>query len=301
MDRFLASAHHKWPYGVLYPAVPQRKATEQALEMVGLTVAFIVVGVNSSAFASGALMGVLGPIRNPLGIEGFTQVYEALLYTMAPLLSVAAALSVFTRLRRATGVERQQVKWFVYAAAANISGIILAYVIPGVIDMPVWFEQVGFALNIITLPAIPAAIGIAILRYRLYEIDLIINRTLVYGALTVLLALIYFGGVTLLQGGLRNLLGHESTLSIVATTLAIAALFNPLRHRIQSFIDRRFYRSKYDSRRTLETFSTTLRNETDLNALSGILMGVVRETMQPAYASLWLRPGSAPRQSEGSE
>jgi uncharacterized membrane protein YhdT len=161
--------------------------------MVGLTVAFIVVGVNSSAFASGALMGVLGPIRNPLGIEGFTQVYEALLYTMAPLLSVAAALSVFTRLRRATGVERQQVKWFVYAAAANISGIILAYVIPGVIDMPVWFEQVGFALNIITLPAIPAAIGIAILRYRLYEIDLIINRTLVYGALTVLLALIYFG------------------------------------------------------------------------------------------------------------
>jgi uncharacterized membrane protein YhdT len=193
MDRFLASAHHKWPYGVLYPAVPQRKATEQALEMVGLTVAFIVVGVNSSAFASGALMGVLGPIRNPLGIEGFTQVYEALLYTMAPLLSVAAALSVFTRLRRATGVERQQVKWFVYAAAANISGIILAYVIPGVIDMPVWFEQVGFALNIITLPAIPAAIGIAILRYRLYEIDLIINRTLVYGALTVLLALIYFG------------------------------------------------------------------------------------------------------------
>jgi uncharacterized membrane protein YhdT len=161
MDRFLASAHHKWPYGVLYPAVPQRKATEQALEMVGLTVAFIVVGVNSSAFASGALMGVLGPIRNPLGIEGFTQVYEALLYTMAPLLSVAAALSVFTRLRRATGVERQQVKWFVYAAAANISGIILAYVIPGVIDMPVWFEQVGFALNIITLPAIPAAKGIA--------------------------------------------------------------------------------------------------------------------------------------------
>jgi hypothetical protein len=301
MDRFLASAHHKWPYGVLYPAVPQRKATEQALEMVGLTVAFIVVGVNSSAFASGALMGVLGPIRNPLGIEGFTQVYEALLYTMAPLLSVAAALSVFTRLRRATGVERQQVKWFVYAAAANISGIILAYVIPGVIDTPVWFEQVGFALNIATIPAIPAAIGIAILRYRLYEIDLIINRTLVYGALTVLLALIYFGGVTLLQGGLRNLVGHESTLAIVATTLAIAALFNPLRHRIQSFIDRRFYRSKYDSRRTLETFSTTLRNETDLNALSGILMGVVRETMQPAYASLWLRPGSAPRQSEGSE
>jgi hypothetical protein len=142
-----------------------------------------------------------------------------------------------------------------------------------VIDTPVWFEQVGFALNIATIPAIPAAIGIAILRYRLYEIDLIINRTLVYGALTVLLALIYFGGATLLQVGLRNLVSHESTIAIVATTLAIAALFNPLRHRIQSFVDRRFYRSKYDSRRTLETFSTTLRNETDLDALSGILVG----------------------------
>jgi hypothetical protein len=128
---------------------------------------------------------------------------------MASLLTIAAALSVFMRLRRATGVERQQVKWFVYAAAANVSGSILAYVIPGVIDTPVWFEQVGFALNIVTIPAIPAAIAIAILRYRLYEIDLIINRTLVYGSLTVTLALVYFGGVTATQSIFRSLTGRE--------------------------------------------------------------------------------------------
>jgi hypothetical protein len=266
-----------------------------------LTVAFIVVGVISSAFSSGALMGVLGPIRTPLGVEGFTGIYRAVLYIMSPVLFVLSALSLFVRLHRAEGVERQQIKWFVYAAAASVIATALAYIIPGVIDTPLWFQRVGYALNIATIPAIPVAIGIAILRYRLYDIDLIINRTLVYGALTVLLALIYFGSVTLLQVGLRNLVGHESTLVVVATTLAIAALFNPLRHRIQSFIDRRFYRSKYDARRTLEKFSTTLRDGTDLDALSGTLVGVVRETMQPAYASLWLRPGSAPRQSEGSE
>jgi hypothetical protein len=264
-------------------------------------VAFIVVGVISSAFASGALMGVLGPIRNPLGIEGFTQVYKALLYTMAPLLSVAAALSVFVRLSRATGVERQQVKWFVYAAAANVSSIILAYIIPGVIDTPVWFERVGFALNIATIQAIPAAIGIAILRYRLYEIDLIINRTLVYGSLTAMLVVLYFGGVAATEAIFRTLSGQEQQpqLAIVVSTLAIAALFNPLRRRIQEFIDRRFYRSKYDARKTLETFSTTLRDETDLDALNGDLVEVVRDTMHPAHVSFWLWRDSAPRQAKG--
>jgi hypothetical protein len=221
---------------------------------------------------------------------------------MASLLTIAAALSVFMRLCRATGVERQQVKWFVYAAAANVSGSILAYVIPGVIDTPVWFEQVGFALNIVTIPAIPAAIAIAILRYRLYEIDLIINRTLVYGSLTVTLALVYFGGVTATQSIFRSLTGREEQpqLAIVVSTLVIAALFNPLRRRIQSFIDRRFYRSKYDARRTLETLSTTLRDETDLDALSGDLVRVVQDTMQPAHVSFWLRRDSSPKRSEGS-
>src|ERR671912_1061081 len=145
-----------------------------------LSVAFILVGVISFAFSPGALMGVLGPIENPLGIEGFSNVYyKAILFTIAPLLTAAVALSVFMRLRRAVGVERQQIKWFAYAAAANISASTLAYVIPGVIDTPLWFERVGFVLNIVFIPAIPIAIGIAILRYRLYDIDIIINPTLV--------------------------------------------------------------------------------------------------------------------------
>ena len=141
-------------------------------------------------------------------------------------------------------------------------------------------------------PGVPISIGIAILRYRLYDIDILINRTLVYGSLTLMLALVYFGGVTATQALFRALTSQEQQpqLAIVVSTLLIAALFTPLRRRIQSFIDRRFYRRKYDAQKTLEAFSSKLRDETDLEALSGDLEGVVRETMQPAYVSLWLRP-----------
>jgi hypothetical protein len=209
------------------------------------------------------------------------------------LLLVAVALSVFMRLRRAIGVERQQIKWFAYAAATNVCGTVFVYVIPAVIDAPLWFERVGFALNIASIPAIPIAIGIAILRYRLYDIDIIINRTLVYGSLTATLVLLYFAVIVVLQRLFVLLSGQQSTLAVVASTLLIAALFNPLRGRIQSFIDRRFYRRKYDARKTLETFSAKLRNETDLDALSADVVGVVRETMQPEHISLWLRPEMA--------
>ena len=138
--------------------------------------------------------------------------------------------------------------------------------------------------------------GFAILKYRLYDIDLIINRTLVYGSLTVMLALVYFGGVATTQAIFRFLTGQEQQpqLAIVVSTLVIAALFNPLRRRIQSFIDRRFYRSKYDARKTLEAFSATLRDETDLEALNSDLIGVVRETLQPAHVSMWLPPERPP-------
>jgi hypothetical protein len=151
------------------------------------------------------------------------------------------------------------------------------------------------ALSNLVLAGLPVAVGIAVLRYRLYDIDVIINRTLVYGSLTVMLALIYFGGVATTQALFRALTGQEQQpqLAVVVSTLAIAVLFMPLRHRIQSFIDRRFYRRKYDARRTLEAFSAKLRNETDLDALSEDLVGVVRETMQPAHASLWLHPDPA--------
>jgi len=262
-----------------------------------LTVAFVVVGVILAAFSSGALLGILGPIQNPLGIEGFSNIYyKAILFIMTPLLTIAAALAVFIRLRRAIGVERQQIKWFAYAAAAYVSAGILAYIIPRVIDTPLWFEQVSFALNIAFIPAIPIAIGIAILRYRLYDIDILINRTLVYGSLTLMLALVYFGGVAASQVVFTALTGQEEQpqLTIVVSTLVIAALFTPLRRRIQSFIDRRFYRRKYDAARTLEAFGSRLREQTDLDALSEDLVGVIRGTMQPEHVTLWLRPDPEP-------
>ncbi len=157
--------------------------------------------------------------------------------------------------------------------------------------------MVGFVPMVVGAVSVPVSMGIAVLRYRLYEIDTLINRTLVYGALTVMLAVVYFGGVTATQTIFRALTGQERQpqLAVVISTLVIAALFNPLRRRIQSFIDRRFYRRKYDARKTLEAFSTKLKNETDLDSLNNDLVSVVRETMQPAHVSVWLRPDTAPK------
>jgi hypothetical protein len=259
-----------------------------------LVVAFVLAGVVLSAFSPGAYLGSLGPIRNPLGIEGLTGAYKALLYAGSPLLYGAAVLSLFVRLRRAEGLERQQLKWFAYAAAMFALGIVLI-VIPLAIDTPSWFVRAATAVFTAAGTTVPVAIGIAILRYRLYDIDRIINRTLVYGSLTALLAVVYLGGVISSQYAFRTLTGQGSQLAIVASTLAIAALFNPLRKRIQAFVDRRFYRSRYDAARTLEAFSARLRDETDLEALNDDLVGVVAETMQPAHASLWLRPSGANR------
>jgi hypothetical protein len=266
-----------------------------------LTVAFMLVGVILSALSPGAYLGSLGPIRNPLGLEGFTNVYKALLYTMSPLLYGAVALSLLMRLRRAVGVERQQLKWFAYSAAIFALGIVLV-TIPLAVETPPWYEWAATALFTAAGTAITISIGIAILRYKLYEIDTLINRTLVYGLLTVLLAALYFGGVATTQLIFRALTGQEQQpqLAIVVSTLVIAALFNPLRRHIQGFIDRRFYRSKYDAAKTLETFSAKLRDETDLDALSDDLVGVVRETMQPAHVSLWLRPDTASNKDEAT-
>ena len=202
---------------------------------------------------------------------------------------------MFARLRHATWVERQQIKWFAYAITVTATGAILTYTIGEASGLP-WVRGIGFVVVMVGLVGIPTSVGIAILRYRLYDIDHIINRTLVFGALTTLLVAVYVGSVVSLQGALS---GQESQIAVVASTLLIAALFNPLRRRIQAFIDRRFYRKKYDTRKTLEAFSTKLRDETDLEAVSGDLVGVVRETMQPAHVSLWLRPDPRPRGAKG--
>ena len=160
-----------------------------------------------------------------------------------------------------------------------------------------WSAPVSILIMSVSLLGLPVFTGIAIIKYRLYDIDFLINRTLVYGALTTILALVYFGGVATLQAILQTFTGQEQLpqLAIVVSTLVIAALFSPLRQRIQGIIDRRFYRRKYDAAKTLEVFNARLRDETDLEALSADLVGVARETMQPEYASLWLRSDTLPK------
>jgi len=260
-----------------------------------LTGAFVVAGMIFSAFSLGANAG-LGPVRNPLGMEGFSGVYDTVL-SMLPLLYAAVAYSLFARLRRTGEVERQQIKWFVFAAVATIGGVIVAYMIPDTFDTPPWFDWTGYAVVVATTPAIPVSIGIAILRYRLYDIDIIINRTLVYGSLTVTLALVYFGSVTAGQALLELLTGQGRLpqLAVVVSTLVVAALFNPLRRRIQNIIDRRFYRRKYDAAKTLEDFGAALRDATDLDGLTEEVTGVIRETVQPAHVSFWLAPAREER------
>jgi hypothetical protein len=248
---------------------------------------------------------VIWPERGPAllqQLEGFggeveewrSAISEWVLQLGGPMLLVAglgAVISLFVRFRRARGDERQQIKWFASAAALTLAWILVAEVI-------VAEQQPGeiVALSgLLVIASIPVATGIAILRYRLYDIDRIINRTLVYGSLTVMLALLYFGGVSAIQALFGALTGQEKQpqLAIVVSTLVIAALFNPLRRRIKSFIDRSFYRSKYDAAKTLEAFSAKLREETDLAALSDALTSVVSETMQPAHVSLWLHSDPA--------
>jgi hypothetical protein len=204
------------------------------------------------------------------------------------LAGLAAVISLFVRFHRARGDEQQQIKWFASAAALTFAWIFVFEQL-GIAEGGV-LEAIAAVSSLVLIPSIPISTGIAILRYRLYDIDRIVNRALVYAALTASLVLVYLGGVVSLQYAFRALAGGNSQLAIVASTLVIAALFNPLRLRIQAFIDRRFYRKKYDAAKVLAEFGSKLRDETDLDRLTPELLGVVRETMQPAHVSLWLRP-----------
>src|SRR5215213_4833010 len=256
------------------------------------------VGLPSSALVPGPFekdslfdnpFGVDAAILGPLNAVGLTLILAALL---------GALLSLMVRLVRSRGEERQQIKWFVSVAVLGFFGLFSITIASSLLpEGPVDF--LGNLLWAIVPASLPIAVGIAILRYRLYDIDILINRALVYGTLSILLAGVYAGTIVVLQEVFRALTGQQSGLAIVASTLMIAALFSPFRRLIQSIIDRRFYRSKYDARKTLEVFSAKLRDETDLGALSDDLVGVVRETMQPAHVSLWLRPDQPRQETKG--
>jgi hypothetical protein len=276
-----------------------------------LSGAAIVLGGAGNGLAPGPIAD-FGGVRNPYGLEGQPWVAGAANAVLVVLLVciLASVLSLVLRYRRSLGEGRQQIKWIAFAAtvvgfgfvSAMASGLIAVTFAPeswgGANTPPVWFDLM-FSVVLLSFGGVPIAVGIAVLRYRLYDIDVIINRALVYGSLTVLLALAYVGGVVGLQYLFRAATGQGSTLAVVASTLAIAAMFNPLRRRIQGYVDRRFYRRKYDAAKTLEAFNARLREETDLDALNDDLVGVVRETMQPTHLSLWLRPETAQKGEEG--
>jgi hypothetical protein len=229
----------------------------------------------------------LGPIPNPLGWEAAGEVLRpvnAMAQVVATALLGAAAVSIVLRLRRAGGVQRQQLKWLAYAAVLLAGYYLLAFLytrgtirsVPPLIDT---------AVSGLGLVVVPAAIGMAVLRYRLYDIDRLINRTLVYGLLTRRLGAGY-AAVALVLG---QLAGRDSSLAVAGATLAVAALFQPARRRVQQVVDRRFNRRRYDAARTVEAFAARLRDQVDLGALRGGLLAVVDQTMQPTRASLWLR------------
>jgi hypothetical protein len=249
-----------------------------------LALAAIMVVAPGSLFPHSLLSTLRYPLVNVLG--SFV------------LVGVVLFLQVYRYTRVSDATQRQQTKWVVLGLVVALGGYCLFLLLDALLPSVLLASLLANTAYFVLLLFIPISIAIAILRYRLYEIDTLINRTLVYGVLTVMLVALYFGGIVVLQRVFVVLIGQQSTLAVVASTLLIAALFNPLRRRIQSFIDRRFYRRKYDARKTLEAFSAKLRDETDLQALRGDLLGVVSETMQPAHASLWLRPDTASKDQQ---
>ena len=281
-----------------------RLASSRWRYLAWLNVFVTVLGSIVVAFSAGPI-DAISAIRNPLGVHalGVALDHRAadLVNTLQIAVALSAAVSPLVRLRRAEPRESQQIKWFAYAALVLTFGALLSASAPKVWNVW-WVPWASLVLYIAGIVGLPVAVGIAILRHHLYNIDLIINRTLVYGALSALLALVYFGGVALLQSigsvvlhlHFRAFAGQDKQLATVVVTLAMAALFTPLRRKIQGFIDRRFYREKYDARKTVEAFSTRLGKETDLDALSDDLVRVVGDTMHPSNVSLWLRPDDSP-------
>jgi hypothetical protein len=265
-------------FGVFFYVFPNGRFVPRWTRWLSLAVAVLYV---PDIFFPGSSLDILG---GPVFI-GF-------------LISLVVA-QVYRYRRVSDLVERQQTKWVVLGVVVALVGFATLLALANFVLSP---EPIGPLVEMVAetcvygfIVLIPLSIGVAILRSGLYDIDLVINRTLVYGPLTAALVALYFGGIVLLQRLFIFITGQKSTLAVVASTLLIAALFNPLRGRIQSFIDRSFYRSKYDAKKTLEAFSMKLRDETDLETLNNDLIEVVTETMAPAHVSLWLRP-EAPKE-----
>jgi hypothetical protein len=233
-------------------------------------------------------------VVSPIGLsESMSEWLGMLVALPVVVIAMACLASLVVRFRHAQGEERQQLKWFAYAGALLLIAVTTGgLAVPFLLLQDNWFAQV---MTVSTFPytavitAFPVAAGIAILKYHLYDLDRVVRQTLVYGALTASLGLAYWGGVVLLQALLRPVT-QGSDVAIAGSTLAVAALFQPARRRIQVSVDRRFYRSKYNAARTLEAFNTRLQQEIELDSITADLLAVVRETMQPARVSLWLRP-----------
>jgi hypothetical protein len=243
----------------------------------------VLAATAADAFAPGALEDV--PIENPVAASGWladlVQTIQGPVNVLALPLFGCAIASLVVRFRRSTGIARQQLKWI--STALILVGLSLGLTA----GLPV-FGSATFFLALFALAAMPVATGVAMLRYRLYDIDVVINRALVYGALTAVLASVYLGAVLLLGFVLNPLVGG-SGLSIAASTLTVAALFRPARARVQETVDRRFFRRKYDASRTLDRFGSHLRDRVDLTDIGSDLLAVVTETVQPRHVSLWLR------------
>ncbi len=251
-----------------------------------VTVAGVTCQAMAAAFAPGPMEDSPVPgVANPVGIETADLVSSVQLvgWTTALVSVPLATWSLVLRYRRSRGERRLQLRWFVFSAVL----FLLACLISAMLFQTA-YVGIGQALILVAFNAIPVAAGLAILRYRLYDIDLVINRTLVYGSLTATLGGVYLGSVMLLRLVLSPLLG-ESELAVAGSTLAVAALFRPARARFQSLVDRRFYRRRYDAARTIEAFAGRLRHEVDLDAVGADLRGAVRDTVQPVHVNLWLR------------
>ncbi len=252
--------------------------------------ALIALAASSSLGPELAFLEVQPPLKSPIAIAGAEGILAAV--EIAALLGIAVSLIAVTlsmalRFTGSAGEERQQIKWFAYTAGLFTTYFVVTLLleITGNPLPKAWDSALlaGF------LSLLPAGVALAILKYRLYDIDFLINRTLVYGVLTAVLAVTYFGSVVVLQTAFRTITGQGSTVALVVSTLAIVALFSPLRNRVQVIIDRRFYRRKYDAARTVAGFSATARDEVDLERLTRNLVTVVQDALQPAHVSLQLR------------